>query len=171
MRTVSWLALIAVAIGALALVGIPVWLIQPFAPQSVEGLSWSHALRRVAPAATAATLLISLVLGWKLWQIPGREERAAWRWRAIGRRAAILLVVLLVAGTAWFSRQNHFEWMFRPNADPSFDLALAVSDVDAHEPVIGVTLGSEALAFPVTRIGYHHLVNTTIASKPIVATY
>ena len=171
MRTVSWLALIAVAIGALALVGIPVWLIQPFAPQSAEELSWSHAIKRVAPAATAAALLIALVLGWTLWRTPGRVERAAWRWRAVGSRAAILLLVLLVAGTAWFSRQNHFEWMFRPNADPSFEPALAVNNVEANEPVIGVTLGNEALAFPVTRIGYHHLVNTTIASTPIVATY
>jgi hypothetical protein len=76
-----------------------------------------------------------------------------------------------VAGTAWFSRQNHFEWMFRPNADPSFEQAGVVHDIDAHEPVIGVTLGGDALAFPVTRIGYHHLVNTTIASTPIVATF
>ena len=29
----------------------------------------------------------------------------------------------------------------------------------------------EALAFPITRIGYHHLVNTTLGNVPIDATY
>ena len=38
-------------------------------------------------------------------------------------------------------------------------------------PVIGVARSGDAVAFPVTRLGYHHLVNTTLGPVPIVGTY
>lgn len=41
----------------------------------------------------------------------------------------------------------------------------------AEAPVLGVANATAALAFPITRIGYHHLVNATLGDVPIVATY
>jgi hypothetical protein len=91
------------------------------------------------------------------------------------RHAAHSLVlaglVAVSAGAAWFARQNHFEWMFRPFSDARFVAAPAATDVAANEPVLGVSSGGSALAFPITRLGYHHLVNTAIGDTPIVATY
>ena len=61
--------------------------------------------------------------------------------------------------------------MFRPYPDPRFLAATDAHGVPPEEPVIGVAASGAALAFPITRIGYHHLVNTTLGDVPIVATY
>ena len=80
-------------------------------------------------------------------------------------------LLALTVGVTWFARQNHFEWMFRPFPDPRFVAAAEATDVAATAPIIGVANGAAALAFPITRIGYHHLVNATLGDVPIVATY
>ena len=163
----SWLALCACALGSLAIVAIPVWLVQPFAPQTADGLWWSHAIKRVAPAVTALALVGTLLAGWSVWRAAARARR----WHRAAASIVVVVLTIGAAGAAWFARQNHFEWMFRPNHDPSFVAIADAAGVEPGEPVLGVTLDHEALAFPITRIGYHHLVNTTIARKPIVATY
>ena len=96
---------------------------------------------------------------------------ATWRHRGARARAALLVVVTVTILAAWFARQNHFEWMFRPLPDARFTAVADAVGVDDDELVIGVAHGSGALAFPVRRIGYHHLVNTDVAGEPIVATY
>jgi hypothetical protein len=92
-------------------------------------------------------------------------------WRTALRRPGLVLLVVLTAGTAWFARQNHFEWMFRPFPDPRFVAAAEATDVPAEAPVLGVANAAASLAFPITRLGYHHLVNAALADVPIVATY
>jgi hypothetical protein len=169
--TRAWLGLCAAALGPLVLVAVPVWLIQPFAAQSPDGLWWSHAIKRIAPAATGLALAATVLFGWMIWRAPAAAGAATRGWRRAVARAAIVGLVIVAGGAAWFSRQNHFEWMFRPNHEPEFVAIADAVGVDAGEPVIGVTVADEALAFPITRIGYHHLVNTTIAREPIVATY
>ena len=166
-----WSGLCVLAFGSLALVATPVWLIQPFAPQTFDDLWWSHVIKSAAPLLTAVALTVSAIVGWMLWRVPETARGAARRWSRAAARGAIVLLVVIAGGAAWFSRQNHFEWMFAPNHNPAFVAIADATGVDAGEPVIGVTVGSDALAFPITRIGYHHLVNTTIARKPIVATY
>ncbi|HEY9422173.1 MAG TPA: hypothetical protein VIW92_12220, partial [Thermoanaerobaculia bacterium] len=53
---------------ALAAVAIPMWLIQPFSPQTPEGLSVSYALRRWAPLGTLLALAAGLgIVAW-LWR-------------------------------------------------------------------------------------------------------
>jgi hypothetical protein len=123
-------------------------------------VSWAYALRQVSPAvsaAGAALLLAALVTGWR-------------RTRWIGR-TALLAMAIVTVGVAWFARQNHFEWMFRPAPDARFVAVGGVTDVVPEELVIGAAIGREALAFPVRRIGYHHVVNTAVGDEPIVATY
>jgi hypothetical protein len=61
--------------------------------------------------------------------------------------------------------------MFNPAPDARFIPVREVKDLLPEEYVIGVALGGDALAFPVRRIGYHHVVNTVLAGHPIVATY
>ena len=171
MRTLSWLTLGAAAITSAVLVGLPVWLVQPFSAQTPGALAWSHAFKQIAPWFTAVAVAISCVCAAVLWRPSRVQPGPPSRRRSAVRRGALFVCVSTIAGAAWFSRQNHFEWMFRPNTDAVFVAIGEASDVEAGEPVIGVTIGGDALAFPVTRIGYHHLVNTTIARKPIVATY
>ncbi|MEP7117235.1 MAG: hypothetical protein ABI880_06625 [Acidobacteriota bacterium] len=179
MRARAWTLLAVVAAVAVAWIAVPVWLLQPFAPQSQAAVEWSWQLRRLAPAVTAVAALISLALAARLWPRPAMHStptamtasRRATVVPLMVARGALVFLVAAVAGTAWFARQNHFEWMFRPFPDARFLVAGEATDVPAAEPVIGVADGTAALAFPITRLGYHHLVNTTLGDVPIVATY
>jgi hypothetical protein len=123
--------------------------------------------RRSVVVTRDQALAATLLAGWSVWRASARGRR----WHRAAAGVAIVVLAIGAGGAAWFARQNHFEWMFRPNRDPAFVAIAEAAGVDPGEPVIGVTLGNEALAFPITRIGYHHLVNTTIARKPFVATY
>ena len=80
-----------------------------------------------------------------------------------------MLFALAGVGTAWFARQNHFEWMFNPVAEPKFDRGAKAPALDADDLVLGIVIKDDAVAFPVRRIGYHHVVNVTIGGEPIVA--
>lgn len=151
---------------AAVVVGLPVWLIQPFAPQTPDAVAWSWQLRQYAPRITLAMTLLALAAAASLWPRPSVPS-----WRTALRRASLVLLVTLTAATAWFARQNHFEWMFRPFPDPRFVAAAAATDVPAEAPVLGVANAAGALAFPITRLGYHHLVNAALGDVPIVATY
>ena len=171
-RRAAWWALLAVAVSATAAwVAVPVWLLQPFAPQSEAAVTWSWQLRRLAPAVTVALTALSLVFAAALWPAPAAAPAPPARMRGVARRLLLVLLIAVSGATAWFARQNHFEWMFRPFPDARFVAAAAAGDVPPEEPVIGVAQDGHAIAFPITRIGYHHLVNTTLGAVPIVATY
>lgn len=164
----AWLWAVAVAafLVATVVVAVPVWLIQPFAPQTPAGIAWSWRLRQVAPHLTTLAAFVVLAAALMIWRrpVPSRARRVA---RGVG----LVVLVALTLGVTWFARQNHFEWMFRPFPDPRFVAAAEAGDVAATAPVIGVAAGGAALAFPITRLGYHHLVNATLGDVPIVATY
>lgn len=161
-----WFVAVGALVVAAAVVGLPVWLIQPFAPQTPDAVGWSWQLRQHAPRVTVAMTLLALAAVTSLWPRPSAPG-----WRMALRRSSLVLLVTLTAGTAWFARQNHFEWMFRPFPDPRFVAAAGATDVPAEAPVLGVANAAGALAFPITRLGYHHLVNATLGDVPIVATY
>ena len=103
-RRLLWFLLMIIAAIALAVVMIPALVIQPFRPQSPRGLEISFALKRIAPLFTIVTLIACLALVVKLW-------RGA-RWS----RIALVLLMIPAMLSAWFARQNHFEWMFNPLA-------------------------------------------------------
>ena len=124
-------------------------------------MPWAWTLRREwAPMVTpllAAILVGGLYVGWKRTRWPGRT--------------ALSLIAILGVGVAWFAYQNHFEWMFNPIAAPRFDVGAKAPAVDPDDLVLGVVIKDDAVAFPVRRIGYHHVVNVTIGGEPIVASY
>jgi hypothetical protein len=158
-RRLLWTLLVIIAATALALVIVPAWVIQPFRPQSPRGLEVSFALKRVAPAVTIVALLACVALIVKLW-------RGA-RW------SRIFLVILLVppALSAWFARQNHFEWMFNPLANAGYVGAGAAAFVGDADLVMAVARNGEAVAYPIRQLAYHHLVQDTVGRVPIVVTY
>jgi len=45
-RRAAWMALLSLALIGLAIVIIPVWIVQPLRPQTESGLKVSYALRR-----------------------------------------------------------------------------------------------------------------------------
>lgn len=160
-RRVAWLALLLIVSGTLAVVVAPVLIIQPFKAQTQRGLAVSFAMRSWAPLVTVTALVSSFVLvGW-LW--PGTRRRLA----------RILLVMLLVPtiAAAWFARQNHFEWMFKPLTHSAYAKVAEAGFVADQDMVLAVVNNGEAVAYPVRLMAYHHVVQDTVGGTPIVATY
>ena len=160
-RRGTWVGLLTLTLLAWGLVLVPGVLIRPFVPQTPEGMGLAFTLRRWAPLLTALAVSVALLLTWRVW-------------RGVPRllpRAAALLLTALAAGSAWLARQNYFEWMFAPLPDVRFVRAANAGFVAPEDMVLAVTIGPEAVAYPVRQLAYHHLVEDAVAKVPIVATY
>jgi uncharacterized SAM-binding protein YcdF (DUF218 family) len=158
---VAWLILILIALVAFAMVALPVWMIQPFRPQSQRGLEISYALRRWSPMLTIISLALVIMLLLWLWRV----SRGWWR------KALLVVIVIPLLAATWFARQNHFEWMFNPLANATYAKASAAQFVNDGDIVMTVEKNGEAAAYPIRLMAYHHLVQDTVGGTPIVATY
>jgi len=159
-RKLVWLTLLVLIVIVVAIVLTPVFLIVPFKAQTARGVEISYVMRRWSPVVTVLASLLILTLTIRLW-LGGR-----WWTR-------IVLVILLVPvfAATWLARQNHFEWMFNPLPNPAYAKTSDVSFVNDDDRVMSVTLGNEAVAYPIRLMGYHHVVQDTVGGTPIVATY
>jgi hypothetical protein len=159
-RRIAWALLIILVFTVLSAVIIPVALIMPFRPQSQSGLALAFGLRRWSPALTLVAALATLSLVVWLW------SNSRW-WRK-----AIMAVALLPMFTAaWFARQNHFEWMFKPLPNAAYSKTSEVSFVGDSDMVLAVENHGEAVAYPIRLMAYHHVVHDRVGGTPIVATY
>jgi hypothetical protein len=159
-RRMAGIVLFLLMLAALALVVVPVWLIRPFVPQTPRGLAVAFALRQWAPPATLLLLLAGLALAAALWR-GGR-----WWSRAL---AVLALVPLLAA--AWLARFNVYEKMFSPLGHARFATEAEASWVEEGDPVLAVTQGGEAAAYPIRQLAYHHIVQDVVGGVPVAATY
>jgi hypothetical protein len=157
----AWIALLALVLISFALIFIPAWFIQPFKAQTPGKVELSYLFKYISPFVTPLALLLTLGLAAYLWRINPR-----W-WRKVGLVAAGFLVSFMV----WFSRQNHFEWMFNPVSNPQYVKAEDAKFVNQTDMVLAVQINGEAAAYPVRQLAYHHLVHDTVGGRPIVATY
>ncbi len=156
----------AVVLALVTLVGVawvaaPMVLIRPFGAQTPGGLAVSYAMRARGGPLTLLLLLIGVAAVLPLW-----PRLASWK----GRVPAGLAVAAL-AGCAFLARSNYFEWMFRPLPHPDFVEIGRAKDIADDDLVLGVQVATEAHAYPVRAMAYHHVVNDEIAGEPIVATY
>ena len=156
-----WLLLLLIVAAAAAFVVVPVFLIQPFRPQTEAGLAVGYEVRRFAPWATLGLALVALVLVARMW-------RGSRRWRA---RVLMLLLLLPAGASVWASRQNVYEAMFNPLAAPAYARAGEVDYVGDEDMVLAVERNGERVAFPVRLMAYHHIVADAVGGVPIVATY
>jgi len=156
-----WPALLFLLLLSIASVAIPVFLIQPFRPQTQRALGISYLLRAWSPLVTFFLFLAVLAL-------------TIWKWKSARRwwRKALLVIILLLSIVpAWFARQNHFEWMFNPLHNSSFVKAADAAFVRDSDMVLAVKINNEAVAYPVRLMAYHHVVSDTVGGTPICATY
>ena len=160
-RRVEWLALLAITLVALVIVVLPVWIIQPFKPQTARGVELSYNLRRWSPLVTVLSLASAVFLVASLW-------RGSRRWWI---RAFLLVLLIPLLASTWFARQNHFEWMFNPLANAGYVKANEAAFVSEADIVMAVDSNGEAAAYPIRQMAYHHLVQDTVGGTPIVATY
>jgi hypothetical protein len=159
-RRLAGIVLFLLALTALALVAVPVWLIRPFVPQTPRGLAVAFGLRQWAPAATVLLLLAGLALTVALWR-GGR-----WWSRAL---AALAIVPLLAA--VWLARFNIYEKMFAPLDRARFVPVAEAKWVEEGDPVLAVTQGGEAAAYPIRQVAYHHIVQDVVGGVPVAVTY
>jgi Protein of unknown function (DUF3179) len=157
----AWGGVLLLTVSAAAVVIIPAWLIQPFAPQTQRDLDISFFLRTWSPAFTLGATLLVILLAAFIWL----NSR---RWFAKIGLIAPLVVILLFT---WLARQNHFEWMFNPLASVSFVPASSADFVADNEMVLAVNINGDAVAFPVRQMAYHHVVQDVVGGMPITATY
>jgi len=160
-RKGAWVALLLIALLGLAIVLIPVWIVQPFKPQTAGGLSLSYATRSWSPLVTVIALISATLLAVWLW-------RGARRW---WRKALLVLIVLPLLPATWFARQNYFEWMFNPLPAAAYAKASDAAFVADTDMVLAVENNGDSVAYAVRLMAYHHLVQDTVGGKPIVATY
>lgn len=157
----AWFLLFATVLTVFAIVAVPVWLIQPFAPQTPNNLTVSFYLKSWAPIFTGFATLIAVVL---CASILNKSKR----WFA---RAFLIIPLTLVLIGAWFARQNHFEWMFNPLAASAYAKASETDFVAADDMVLAVEINGEAVAYPIRQMAYHHIVQDVVGGQPITATY
>jgi hypothetical protein len=156
-----WLALILLIPLALALVVVPVFLIQPFKPQTPRALEVGYEVRRFAPWLTILLTLLSLALVVRTW-------RVSRRWWA---KALAVLLFFPVAASVWLSRQSVYEVMFNPLANASYVPADKVDFINGDDMVLAVERGGERVAYPVRLMAYHHVVADTVGGVALAATY
>lgn len=158
---VAWLVLLLAVAGALAFVFIPVYLIQPFAPQTPGSIEISYLLRSWSPIVTVLLAFVALAASILIWV-------GSKRW--FGKAAVVVPLVLTLAFT-WFARQNHFEWMFNPLGTAQFAQVSETDFVRDDEMVLAVKINGDAVAFPVSFMAYHHIAQAVVGGTPITATY
>jgi len=160
-RRIAWLALIIIVLFAVTIVAAPVWIIQPFRAQTEKGVAVSYLMRRWSPYVTLGALIISFVLvGW-IWS-------GSRRWFA---KAALVIILLPLLAVTWFSRQNHFEWMFNPLVHTAYAKTNDANFVNDSDMVLAVTNNGESVAYPVRLMAYHHLTQDVVGGRAVVATY
>jgi len=157
----AWIAIVAVAISVVAIVAVPIWLIQPFAPQTQQSLDISFLFRSWSPTFTLIACVVLMLLAVYVWS----NSR---RWFV---KAALILPLLVVLPFTWLARQNHFEWMFNPLANVSYVSAAAADFVADKDMVLAVRINGDAVAYPVRQMAYHHVVQDVVGGMPITATY
>jgi hypothetical protein len=158
-RVYSWMPFLGAALAGIGLFFIPAFIIRPFTHQSARGLALAMALRQRAPGGTLAAALVCLVFLLVLWG-------AVNTWRKV----ALVLVMALVTFSAVMARLNYFEWMFHPVDSAQFEAASA-SKLDKSEAILAVRYGSDARAYPIREMAYHHILNDVVGGVPVAVTY
>jgi len=68
------------------------------------------------------------------------------------------------------ARLNYFEWMFHPVDSAQFESA-SVSKLGKGEMILALRFGSDARAYPIREMAYHHVLNDVVGGVPVAVTY
>jgi hypothetical protein len=154
-----WILLAMAGLTTVAAFFVPAFIIRPFSHQTARGIFLAMAVRQRAPMVSLVSALASLILAAVLWP-------RCTKWSKAGL-AAIMVPVLF---SAVMSRLNYFEWMFHPVDSARFD-AESASKLASNEMILSVRSGSDARAYPIREMAYHHILNDVVAGVPVAVTY
>ena len=155
-----WIAFVLAFIAGVIVTVIPVWIIQPFRPQTESSVQTAYFLRSISRFVTVLSIGVGVACLGMLW----RKTR-------IWKKVLAIPVVLILLVFGWFAFQNHFEWMFRPLPNPAFARAHEADFLGPQDMVLAVENNREAAAYPVRLMAYHHIVQDVVGGLPLVATY
>lgn len=158
-RRTLWFLFAASALAAIGMFFVPGFIIRPFRHQTPFALTLAMALRQRAPGLTLAAALLCLVFALTLWRTANRS-----------RKILLTAVMVLVAFSTIMARLNYFEWMFHPVDSPQFESASG-SQLDNGEMILAVRYGSDARAYPIREMAYHHVLNDVVAGVLVAVTY
>jgi hypothetical protein len=158
-RGYVWFLFLVSAVAGIGLFFVPAFIIRPFTHQTASGLALAMALRQRAPWGTLVAAVVCLALALVLWGIVSK-----------GRKIVLASVMVLVAFSAVMARLNYFEWMFHPVDSAQFESA-SVSKLDKREMILALRFGSEARAYPIREMAYHHVLNDVVGGVPVAVTY
>ena len=137
----------------------PALIIRPFKFQSARALNFALLIRQHAPIWSLIIAAVVVVLAVILWQ-------RITLWKRILVASAVCLVVI----SAVMTRVDYFEWMFHPVRVPGFEAA-DHAKLDSSEMVLSVVFGSDARAYPIRVMAYHHVLNDIVGGVPVAVTY
>jgi len=158
-RRSLWIALAGFALVGFGAFFFPAFIIRPFRYQSPRALLWAMAVHDRAPLISLLCAIVCFLLVAKLW-------RSSNHWR----KAGLTVAALAVTFSAVMSRLNYFEWMFHPVDSARFDSASS-SKLANDEMILAVRYGSDARAYPIREMAYHHILNDVVGGVPIAVTY
>jgi Protein of unknown function (DUF3179) len=150
----------ALALISLACVAFPLYVIRPFRHQGSTELAAALLVKQIGPWVAICCIVLACVLTLLTWS----------RIRGWAPRSFMILTVGLTVAGACLSRLNVYELMFHPIGEPRFQSS-QTARIDKDDMVIAVRLGAVSRAYPIREMAYHHIVNDTVGSEPIVATY
>jgi len=159
--------LVVVATAFMAVISIGFWgwsngLMMPEIVHTADDMAAAHRYFWVGQLLSVALLAGGLVVTGLAWQ-----QNAG----RLFRLATTLPLVALLVGVV-ISRTSLVELvMFSPIEEARFVAAANANFLEAEHLVIGVAVGGEAKAYPISMLAYHHLVNDQLAGEPFVATY
>jgi hypothetical protein len=154
-----WIAFVTLALLGFGVFFFPAFIIRPFRYQNPRSLLWAMAIRERAPFISLLCAIVCLVLIAELW-------RSSDRWR----RALLVVAAIPVLLSTVMSRLNYFEWMFHPVGSAKFETESS-SKLAADEMILAVRYGSDARAYPIREMAYHHILNDVVGGVPIAVTY
>jgi hypothetical protein len=154
-----WAGFTVCAIAAVGLFFVPAFIIRPFRYQAPHALLVAMALRQRAPLGTLIAGLACFLFAFALWRTVG-----------LWRKALLAVTLLVVTFSSVMARLNYFEWMFHPIAGAPF-IAQTESRLDPKEMVMAVRFDSDARAYPISQMAYHHVLNDVVGRVPIAVTY
>jgi hypothetical protein len=138
---------------------VPAFIIRPFRYQSPRALWLAMAVHDRAPRWASVAAGVCLVFAFVLW----RNSR---RWG----RIVLTIAMVLVGFSTVMARLNYFEWMFHPVDSAQF-IGEAQSKLGAGEMIMAVRFGSDARAYPISEMAYHHILNDWVGGVPVAVTY
>jgi hypothetical protein len=155
----AWPAFVVFALIGIGQFLVPAFIIRPFREQTPQALRMAMAIRQHASLGTFIAAVLCLILTLGMWSLVSKAGKIA-----------LATGLVLVALSAIMTRLNYFEWMFHPIAHPGF-VAAAQSKLDAAEMLMAVRLGSDARAYPISEMAYHHILNDVVNGEPVTVTY